>query len=131
MDNPNTTHIEHSSGDVLLNEALGRLIEQLTSSEALARFRNAEQAMMNSAEAIALLNQLAQAQQKVNQQKANGSPAQADLNHLYTLQNQVAEHPLIQEYEYSREVWMGLIRQVNQEISQNIGLDYAALTRHW
>lgn len=115
----------------LLDEALHNLIEQLTHSEAFVRLRSAEQNLMNDQEALTLLNRLAEAQQKVKTQQQSGKPSEEDVNHLQQLQLEVSEHPLIQDYEYSREAYIALVRQVNQHISQQIGLDFASLTRRW
>lgn len=115
----------------LLDEALHNLIEQLTHSEAFVRLRSAEQNLMNDQEALTLLNRLAEAQQKVKTQQQSGKPSEEDMNRLQQLQLEVSEHPLIQDYEYSREAYIALVRQVNQHISQQIGLDFASLTRRW
>lgn len=115
----------------LLDEALHNLIEQLTHSEAFVRLRSAEQNLMNDQEALTLLNRLAEAQQKVKTQQQSGKPSEEDVNRLQELQLEVSEHPLIQDYEYSREAYIALVRQVNQHISQQIGLDFASLTRRW
>lgn len=115
----------------LLDEALHNLIEQLTHSEAFARLRSAEQNLMNDQEALTLLNRLAEVQQKVKTQQQSGKPSEEDVNRLQELQLEVSEHPLIQDYEYSREAYIALVRQVNQHISQEIGLDFASLTRRW
>lgn len=115
----------------LLDEALHNLIEQLSHSEAFVRLRSAEQNLMNDQEALTLLNRLAEAQQKVKTQQQSGKPSEEDMNRLQQLQLEVSEHPLIQDYEYSREAYIALVRQVNQHISQQIGLDFASLTRRW
>ncbi|WP_448336260.1 YlbF family regulator [Bellilinea sp.] len=125
----NTTPLD--ANPALLDEALHNLIEQLTHSESFARLRSAEQNLMNDEQALSLLNRLAEVQQKVKAQQQSGKPSEEDVRRLQQLQVEVAEHPLIQEYEYSREAYIALVRQVNQHISQEIGLDFASLTRRW
>lgn len=125
----NTTPLDANLA--LLDEALHNLIEHLTHSEAFARLRSAEQNLMNDEQALSLLNRLAEVQQKVKAQQQSGKASEEDVRRLQQLQVEVAEHPLIQEYEYSREAYIALVRQVNQHISQEIGLDFASLTRRW
>ncbi|GAP10088.1 uncharacterized conserved protein [Bellilinea caldifistulae] len=129
MDNPILQNDTPQTNVNFLSEALQNLIDHLTHSEAFIRFRNAEQALMNDSTALDLLNQLARLQQTLKTQQRNNQPTEETLGHLRQLQLQVAEHPLIQDYEYSRETYIALIRQVNQQISQLIRLDFAALTR--
>ncbi|GIV63700.1 MAG: YlbF family regulator [Chloroflexota bacterium] len=129
MDNLNLHNDAPQENLNSLSEALQNLIDHLTHSEASIRFRNAERALMNDSNAQDLLNQLARLQQTLKTQQRNNLPTEETLTHLHQFQLQVAEHPSIQEYEYSRELYIALIRQVNQQISQLIGLDFAALTR--
>ena len=68
-------------------------------------------------------------QQKVRDQQYNGSLVQADLATLRSLQVSVAENQAIQTYLASQEAAKAFLREVNQEISQLMGIDFASLTR--
>jgi len=68
-------------------------------------------------------------QQKVRDQQYNGSLVQADLATLRSLQVSVAENQAIQTYLAPQEAAKAFLREVNQEISQHMGIDFASLTR--
>jgi len=114
--------------DQILNAA-SELAENLSHSADILGFRRAEDALHSDLQAVQLLKDLSKMQQKVRDQQYNGSLVQADLATLRSLQVSVAENQAIQTYLASQEAAKAFLREVNQEISQHMGIDFASLTR--
>ena len=114
--------------DQILNAA-SELAENLSHSADILGFRRAENALYSDLQAMQMLKDLSKMQQKVRDQQYNGSLVQADLATLRSLQVSVAENQAIQTYLASQEAAKAFLREVNQEISQFIGIDFASLTR--
>jgi len=114
--------------DQILNAA-SELAENLSHSADILGFRRAENALYSDLQAMQMLKDLSKMQQKVRDQQYTGSLVQADLAALRSLQVSVAENQAIQTYLAPQEAAKAFLREVNQEISQFIGIDFASLTR--
>jgi len=127
----NRQKVPPTSGKVsvqILNAA-SDLAENLSQSADILGFRRAENALYSDLQAMQMLKDLSKMQQKVRDQQYNGSLVQADLATLRSLQVSVAENQAIQTYLASQEAAKAFLREVNQEISQHMGIDFASLTR--
>jgi len=127
----NRQKVPPTSGKVsvqILNAA-SDLAENLSQSADILGFRRAENALYSDLQAMQMLKDLSKMQQKVRDQQYNGSLVQADLATLRSLQVSVAENQAIQTYLASQEAAKAFLREVNQEISQLMGIDFASLTR--
>jgi len=127
----NRQKVPPTSGKVsvqILNAA-SDLAENLSQSADILGFRRAENALYSDLQAMQMLKDLSKMQQKVRDQQYTGSLVQADLATLRSLQVSVAENQAIQTYLASQEAAKAFLREVNQEISQHMGIDFASLTR--
>ena len=107
-------------------EALG---QNLAASAPMLRYREAEQALTNDEEAHSLLRRLAQQQGELRQRQSQDALTNADLTDLRTLQARVQQNRLIMDYFRAQEQVNAYLQEINQEISNLLGADFAGLAR--
>lgn len=108
--------------------ATERLATVITSAEPIAAYLQAKARLDNDPQARDLLECVSSAQSDLRLRQVNGNITQADLDHLRTLQLQVQSNRLIMDYAETQQAAIAYLPQVNQEISQLIGVDFASLT---
>lgn len=113
-----------------LQEATQLLIDNLLASEAFAQYQNARSAMDSDQEAHTLLDQLRKSQARVRQMQAKGEVNQAEIDSLRLLQQRVLRNPVILGYLGSQQEAVNLLREVNQEISELLGINFASFANH-
>ena len=107
--------------------ATERLATVITSAEPIAAYLQAKARLDTDPQARDLLECLSSAQSDLRMRQVNGNITQADLDHLRTLQLQVQSNRLIMDYAETQQAAIAYLPQVNQEISQLIGVDFASL----
>lgn len=112
-----------------LLEATSSLSENLMQSQVFQRYRAADGRLHADPEAMQLLTDLADAQQKIRQQQYSGAISQVDLQQLRVLQVAVKANETIQDHAMCQEIAKSFLREVNQEISSLLGFDFASLAR--
>jgi len=110
-------------------EATSNLAENLLQSEPFLRYKAAERKLQKDSEAQQLLTDLSEMQQKIRELQYTGVISETDLKRLRALQNAEGTNDVIQEYGLAQELAITLLREVNQEISNLLGIDFASLTR--
>ncbi|HML41201.1 MAG TPA: YlbF family regulator [Bellilinea sp.] len=126
-DNEMTSAI--SAVSVTMLEATSNLAENLTQSEAFLRFKMAEAKLNADQEAQLLLTEFSELQRKIRSQRQSDDISESDIKRLRALQSDIGTNDTIQDYEYKKELAVAFLREVNQEISQLLGIDFASLTR--
>ena len=101
----------------------------LASSEPIVAYLQALQSLDADRPAQALLQRLGQVQSELRARQARGTITQADVEQLRALQREVQSNHLISNYASTQQGAVDYLRQVNQEISQLLGIDFAALAR--
>ncbi len=114
---------------ITLLEAASSLTENLAQSEPILRYKSAEQRLQSDPQAMQLLKDLSALQQKIRQQQYSGAISQPDLAQLRLLQSAVSANETIQDHLLTQELAIAFVREVNQEISQLLGVDFASLAR--
>ncbi len=114
---------------ITLLEAASSLTENMAQSEPFLRYKAAEQRLQADTQAMQLLKDLSALQQKIRQQQYSGAIAQPDLTQLRSLQNAAGANETIQDYLMTQELAIAFVREVNQEISHLLGVDFASLAR--
>lgn len=114
---------------ITLLEATSSLAENLTQSEPFLRYIAAVQRLHADPQAMQLLSDLSALQQKIRRQQNTGAISQVDLTQLRALQSAVGTNETIQEHLMTQELAVAFLREVNQEISQLLGVDFASLAR--
>jgi cell fate (sporulation/competence/biofilm development) regulator YlbF (YheA/YmcA/DUF963 family) len=113
-----------------LQEATKLLIEHLLASEAFTQYQNAGSDMDLDQEAHALMDQLGKSQTRVRQMQAKGEVNQAEIDSLRLLQQRVLRNPVILDYLGSQQDAVNLLREVNREISELLGINFASFANH-
>jgi cell fate (sporulation/competence/biofilm development) regulator YlbF (YheA/YmcA/DUF963 family) len=113
-----------------MQEATQSLIDNLRASEAFVHYQQAHTRLSADSDARALLDQLSRSQAHLRQQQANGSVTQAEIDSLRELQQNVQRNPIIMDYAQSQQDAVNFLREINNEISQLLGINFASLANH-
>jgi len=109
--------------------AISDLAESLEHSEAVLDFSEKNQRLVSDQNAIQLINEARELQNKVYAGDSIGAELEADLTRLHELQNLISSNANIQEQTTAQETAVAFLQEINQEISQLLGFDFASLTR--
>ncbi len=115
--------------DERLEQATQQLGRALRASAPLKAHLDASASLKTDAEAMSLLDELAQRQALLRVMQNAGGPTQADIDDLRALQFRAQTQPTIAAYLQAQQDLRSLLPQINYEISQLLGVDFAALAR--
>jgi cell fate (sporulation/competence/biofilm development) regulator YlbF (YheA/YmcA/DUF963 family) len=76
------------------------------------------------------MDQLAKSQACLSQMQSSGGVGQAEIDSLCLLQQRVQRNPVITAYAQSQEEAVNFLREVNGEISQLLGINFATFANH-
>jgi cell fate (sporulation/competence/biofilm development) regulator YlbF (YheA/YmcA/DUF963 family) len=110
-----------------LVEAIETLAAALFNTEPLAAYHRAVAALEADPDSTTLLNQFSAAQAEVRKRQGNGTITQFHLDRLRSLQRQVQANSTIMNYASAQQAALAYLPEVNLEISQLLGLDFASL----
>ena len=113
-----------------LQDATQALIDNLLASEAFVRYQNTHARFKADQEACDLMDQLAKLQARLRQKQATGEVNQAEIDSLRELQQKVQRNQVILGYAQSQQEAVNFLREINNEISQLIGINFASLANH-
>jgi len=113
-----------------LQEATQSLIDNLLASEAFIHYQNAHYRLDADNEARTLLEQLTQSQARLRQKQAKGGLNQAEIDSLRLLQQRAQRNSVIIDYSQSQQGAITFLREINGEISQIVGFNFAAFANH-
>jgi len=113
-----------------MQEAAEALISNLLASEAFVRYQQAHAQLNEDRQARALLEQLSQAQADLRKKQANSGVTQAEIDTLRTLQEQVQHNKVIMTYAQTQQEAVNFLREINNEISQLLGINFASFAKH-
>ncbi len=103
------------------------LAEQLLNAEPIVLYHQAQARMEADPQARALLERLTAAQSELRVRQARGMVTQDDIGHLRALQREVQSNSVIMDYAAAQQAAIAYLPEVNQEISQLLGVDFASL----
>ncbi len=112
-----------------LYQATDSLIQNLLASEAFLTYHRSLKTMKANQEACDLLDRLSTLQNELRRKQGSNSVTQADIEKLREVQLQVQSNATIMDYAQSQQDAVGFLREINQEISQLLGMDFAALAK--
>lgn len=112
-----------------LFDATSDFANSLSQSEAMLRFNHANQTLMHDQNAQELLNEAAELKQTLYANDASREEMRDKFPRFQELQNQIATNPVLQEQYHAQDLAINFLREINQEISQLLGTDFASLTR--
>ncbi len=115
------------SNDML--EATYSLADHLMQSEPFLQYQQADRKLHADREAMRLLEEFSELQQKIRAQQHSVGIAEGDIKRLHELQSAIGANETYQEQAYARQMAVALLQEVNDEISNLLGVDFASLTR--
>ena len=113
-----------------LQEATQSLIDNLLASEAFVHYQNARTQFDADNEAHTLMDQLSKLQTRLRQKQTKGNVNQAEIDSLRLLQQRAQHNSVIIDYSQSQQEAVNLLREINGEISQLLGIDFATFANH-
>jgi cell fate (sporulation/competence/biofilm development) regulator YlbF (YheA/YmcA/DUF963 family) len=113
-----------------LQEATQSLIDNLLASEAFMHYQEAHKLINEDSEARTLMERLSHSQATVRQKQASGNVGQAEIDSLRLLQQRVQRNSVIMKYAQSQQEAITFLREINGEISQLLGINFATFANH-
>lgn len=113
-----------------MQEATDGLINNLLASEVFIRYRQAQAGLKADHQARTLLEQLFQMQAELRKKQADGGVTPGEIDALRKLQEKVQHNKVILAYAQTQQEAVNFLREINVEISQLLGIDFASFTNH-
>ena len=113
----------------MLLAATEDLAIQLLASEPFTAYHAAQGRLNADTGARAVLQRLSQAQAELRQKQARQTVSQSDVDQLRALQSAVQADRTIADYIHAQQTAVGFLREMNREISELLGVDFAALAK--
>jgi len=112
-----------------LSLATEALIENLLAAEPLVAYHRAQILFQVDAPARALIDRLSAAQADVRQKQSRREVTQSDIDQLRILQGEAQANRVIFDYVQTQQAAIGFLREINREISELLGVDFASLAK--
>jgi cell fate (sporulation/competence/biofilm development) regulator YlbF (YheA/YmcA/DUF963 family) len=109
--------------------AAGVLGDQLLASEPFVAFSQSQANLKNDADAQAILDKLSQIHQELLGLQAKGILTQEQVNEFRDLQAKAHNNASIRTYALAQQAAVQYLREINNEISQQLGADFASMAR--
>lgn len=110
-----------------LRGVCSELAESLALSEVVLGYKKAHQTLMNDQETLQLISEASELQRKLYAGGSTSSHHDDDIARMRDLQGLLSTNTVLQQQAIARETAVAFIREINQEISQLIGFDFASL----
>jgi cell fate (sporulation/competence/biofilm development) regulator YlbF (YheA/YmcA/DUF963 family) len=121
-----TSHENLSPQMLSATEALAVNLRQ---SEPFLKYYQAQARLEADAPARDLLKRLAATQSEIRRLQTRGEIAPGDIEKLRNVQGAVQANAIIVEYSRTQQSAIAYLRTINQDISQLLNIDYAALAK--
>lgn len=112
-----------------LYEATDSLIQKLLASEPFPAYQKSRAQFKSDSQAHALIERLSALQTELRRKQTNGSVTQTDIEELRAVQAQVQANATLIAYANTQQDAVNFLREINQEISQLLGVDFAILAK--
>ncbi len=112
-----------------LKQVTRNLGNAIKNTPPLRAYADALGQMSADAQATALLDELQRVQANVRVRQSNGGVAADDIARLRQLQSEMQSHPTIAAFTVADQQAKAYLSQVNQAISDLLGIDFASLGR--
>jgi cell fate (sporulation/competence/biofilm development) regulator YlbF (YheA/YmcA/DUF963 family) len=107
-------------------EALAANVRQ---SEPLMLYYMAREVLESDVDAQELIRQLSETQVRIRTSQSQGAVIPADIEQLRALQGRAQTNRVITDYARTQQAAIASLREVNQTISELLGVDFAALAK--
>ena len=112
-----------------LTEAVDALAENLLAAEPFLALEGTYLRLQEDAQARDLQQRFKQAEATLRQRQANRTMTQADMAAYRTLNAEAQANELIAGYEAAQQAIAACLRDVNRDLSQHLGVDFATLAK--
>lgn len=112
-----------------LYQTADSLIQNLLASEPFLVYQQSQAQMNSDSQARTLMKKLSTLQTELRRKQSSNSVTQSDIDELRTVQAQVQAKATITAYAQSEQDAVNFLREINQEISQLLGVDFVALVK--
>jgi cell fate (sporulation/competence/biofilm development) regulator YlbF (YheA/YmcA/DUF963 family) len=113
-----------------LQEATTALTDNLLVAEAFVRYNVAQKLLNNDRQAHELLEELSKVQANFRIRQSNGAVSQAEIAALRGIQDKVRNNEVIMNYAQSQQAMINFLREIDAEISQLLGINFASFANH-
>lgn len=108
---------------------LNNLAERIKFSEPVNRYLVAQEQFTQDMAAHKIMEDLSAFQRDIRQKQYNNQVTQQDLEKLRLLQTKAQENEVINSYAHFQQEAIGQLREINAEISNLLGIDFASLAK--
>ena len=112
-----------------LDSALINLAEQIKFSKPVNRYLVAQERFTQDTAAHKIMEDLSTFQKDIRQKQYNNQVTAQDVEKLRSLQTKAQENEVINSYGHSQQEAIGQLREINAEISNLLGIDFASLAK--
>lgn len=112
-----------------MQEATNVFISRLLASEDFIRYHQSQTLLDHDSQAQALLNQLSQAQTDFRKKQTDSSLSKDEVDSLRALQTKARKNDIISGYADAQQDIIKFLREINDEINQLLGIDFASFTK--
>jgi cell fate (sporulation/competence/biofilm development) regulator YlbF (YheA/YmcA/DUF963 family) len=112
-----------------LQAAAHALGQSLAASEPFTHYVRSQTNLTEDQAASDLLDLLIAVQNDFRRQQSKGGASQAELEQLKQVQAQVQENAAIMEYANSQQAAIAFQKEIVQELSQQLGMDFALIAK--
>jgi cell fate (sporulation/competence/biofilm development) regulator YlbF (YheA/YmcA/DUF963 family) len=112
-----------------LYQATESLYQNLVASRPFLAYHQSQEKMNSDLQARALMERMSTLQNELRRKQGSNSVTQADVAELRAVQDQVQVNAIIMDFARSQQEAVAFLREINQEISQLLGVDFAALAK--
>ena len=105
------------------------LAKNLLAAEPFVLYDRAQIRLNADTHARTLLEHLSTVQAKIRSGQMDGGVTQNDVDRLRALQSEVQQNQTIMDYANAQQTAINYLREINQEISHLLGIDFATLAR--
>lgn len=112
----------------VLNASI-RLAQAIGKSAQFWRYKKISEKIVKDQEAQRLFSEFQAVQQMLQMTQSWGRASDKDIEHLERMKNQLFANPTLKEYLESQEDLVGMLKELNDFISENLGFNFANLTK--
>jgi cell fate (sporulation/competence/biofilm development) regulator YlbF (YheA/YmcA/DUF963 family) len=109
--------------------ATDALADQLRETEPFMLYERAQARLQTDPAANKLLERFAVAQSELRARQSQGQVSMPEVEALRALQQAVQANASVREYSAAQQAAAACLRQVNQDISEVLGVDFGTLTK--
>ena len=113
-----------------LELALNNLADQIKLTEPVNHYLIAKEQFTHDATAQKIMGDLSTFQKEIRQKQNKNQITPQDLEKLRSLQAKAQENEVINSYSLSQQEAIGKLREINAEISNLLGIDFASLAKN-